>query len=120
MASHAQRRAQERYGIDGELPFGEILALVRDGKAKLVSFGKGNGLIYDVLLDCPAYTGKLRVIVREDLNWVLTVVPPKSPGEICNERRREMAEQRAAKRKQLHREFRRVEENDDEYQMEEN
>jgi hypothetical protein len=113
MASHAQRRAQERYQITGELPFGEILALVRDGKAKLVSFGKGSGLIYDVPLDCPAYTGTLRVIVREDLNWVLTVVPPKTPGEIYNDRRREMAQQSAAKRKQLHKEFRRENANED-------
>jgi hypothetical protein len=111
--THAQQRARERYQTQGNLPFKKILQTIREGKAKCVSFGKGDALIYDVPLDSASYTGTIRVIVKPDLSWVITVVPPQTAGERWNQTQREQAEKVGARRKQLHREFRRAEESDD-------
>src|ERR1700722_15421629 len=105
MASHAQLRAQERYGITGELPFDVILDTIREGKATKIFNSQGE--IYDVPLDCPAYTGTIRVIVRPTFDWVITVVPPETPRERTKAKRHEAMKKHAEKRRQLHREFRR-------------
>jgi hypothetical protein len=108
MASHAQRRAQERYGIDGPLPFDAILDTIREGRATRVLNSEGE--TYDVPVDCPVYTGILRVIVRSTLDWVITVVPPKTPRERTKAKRHEAMKKHAEKRRQLHKEFRRANE----------
>jgi hypothetical protein len=114
MASHAQLRAQERYGIDGELPFKLILDTIREGKAtKVFHVCSHPGLIYDVPLDCPVYTGILRVIVRPTLDWVITVVPPETPGERAKKRIHDYWNKQAAKRREFHRGMR-SQGNDDE------
>jgi hypothetical protein len=111
MASHAQRRAQERYGIDGPLPFDVILDTIREGKATKVFNSEGE--TYDVPLDCPVYTGILRVIVRPTFDWVITVVPPKTPRERTKVKRHAAMKKHAEKRRQLHRELRRENANED-------
>lgn len=105
MASHAQLRAQERYGINGPLPFDVILHTIREGKAARVLNSEGE--TYDVPLDCAVYTGILRVIVRPTLDWVITVIPPETPRERTRAKRHEAMKKHAEKRRQLHREFRR-------------
>ena len=118
-ASHAHKRALERYDIKGRLTakwFQEILRTIREGRAKLVQFGGPNSgsLVYDVPTDSSAYRGIVRVAVERGLGRIITILPPLNTGEIAKQRKRELGDRDAARRKQFFRGLRTENEDDNE------
>jgi hypothetical protein len=69
--SHAHGRARDRFGI--ALRPWSVLRPIRRGEAKLVDYGEQERLIYDV----PYEGTTVRVVVNKELDWVVSVLPPK-------------------------------------------
>lgn len=99
MDSHAHARARDRFGI--ALRPWSVLRPIRGGEAKLVGYGEQERLIYDV----PYEGTTVRVVVNKELDWVVSVLPPKFAREMDADRRKKAGKTR--------REFFRHKENDD-------
>ncbi len=96
--THAATRAVERYGQEFNLA--KICRIVRSGRAKFVVSGKDGCAFYDVpyqeRISGPGIV--VRVLMNADKTFVITVVPPKTTGEIARalikQRRDGQADQR--------------------------
>jgi hypothetical protein len=86
--SHATARAKERLGFIPR-PW-QLLAVITAGQAKLVAYGEQERRIYDV----PFEGTTVRVVVNKELDWVVSVLPPKFPREMDAERRKQSSKTR--------------------------
>jgi len=103
--SHARQRAVERYGKDLCMPL--ISQIVRDGGAKFFAPSKDGCAFYDVPYRRYAGEGPetVRVLMSANNRFVITVLPPKTAGEIVKPLIKQRRDARAEQRRKFFRGF---------------
>jgi hypothetical protein len=85
MTAHAKERAIERYGQ--QFSHHRLLEKISAGQAKLVNFGRGDTLIYDVPYRSEFNTYiVVRLVVNCAKDRVITILPPQTPGQIAQDK----------------------------------
>ena len=119
-SAHAYRRAKERLQLPDNFNFQRfcdcLLRKIRRGEAKCVQLAHEGRLIYDVAGMPLVNPDVVRVVVNEEKDFVISVIPPTNGVERAKQSKKDAAEAKGKRRREFYRSLR-IEGDDNEDQM---